>query len=943
MTITETGAPLTADAPAPWLQTELPGPVAREIIARDEAVTSPSLTRVYPLVVRRGRGCVLEDVDGNRFLDFNAGIAVVAAGHGHPAVRAAIHAQVDDVVHYCSSDFYLPAYADLCERLAALAPMPDARVFLSNSGTEAVEAALKLARHHTGRPNAIAFFGVFHGRSLGSLSLTASKARQRAGFGIVTPGAFHAPYADPYDPVARTGAAYIEQVLFRTVTDPGDVAAIFVEPVQGEGGYIVPPAGWLADLRRLCDEHGILLVLDEVQTGVGRTGTMWACEHDGIEPDVMCIGKGLASGLPLAGVIARAAVMDWAPGAHGSTFGGNPVACAAASATLDLVTRGLAANAALVGAHLLDGLRTVAAERPVVQQIRGRGLMIGIDLPDHDTAAALELACFDRGLLLLTCGERSVRLAPPLVVTIEQADTALDILADAPLGGLVTAPLPTTSALVDQVVATLDAVGVAPRRGDLGARTPITGGSLGAAGSAGDVDATVERATAAFTTWRTTPAPVRGQLVQRLGELLRQHKDDLGQLVSIEAGKIRSEGLGEVQEMIDICDFAVGLSRQLHGLTIASERPQHRLMETWHPMGPCAVITAFNFPVAVWSWNAALALVAGDPVVWKPSDKTPLTALACDALLQRAARDVGAPGGLNQVVLGGSETGAALAAHEGVAIVSATGSTRMGRAIAPVVASRFGRLILELGGNNGAIVAPSADLELAVRAIAFSAVGTAGQRCTSLRRLVVHRSVRDELLDRLAKAFASVPIGDPLRAGTLVGPLIDGPAFDRVADAITTAAADGGEHIVGGDRVLAADAPDAFYVSPAIVAMEAQTELVRTETFGPLLYVLGYDDLDEAIAMHNDVPQGLASSIFTNDLREAERFLAADGSDCGIANVNIGPSGAEIGGAFGGEKDTGGGRESGSDAWKAYMRRATNTINFGTTLPLAQGVEFRID
>ena len=336
-----------------------------------------------------------------------------------------------------------------------------------------------------------------------------------------------------------------------------------------------------------------------------------------------------------------------------------------------------------------------------------------------------------------------------------------------------------------------------------------------------------------------TPAPVRGNLVRRLGELLREHKEALGELVSIEAGKIRSEGLGEVQEMIDICDFAVGLSRQLHGLTIASERPGHRLMETWHPMGPCAVITAFNFPVAVWSWNAALALVAGDPVLWKPSDKTPLTAVACDALLRRAAADVGAPDGLNQVLQGGVDVGAALAAHEGVAIVSATGSTRMGRAVAPVVASRFGRLILELGGNNAAIVAPSADLELAVRGIAFSAVGTAGQRCTSLRRLIVHQSIRDELVDRLAKAYSSVPIGDPLADGTLVGPLIDTAAFDRIGEAIATATGDGGELVVGGGRVLADDAPDARYVEPALVTMPAQTEIVRTETFGPLLYVLG--------------------------------------------------------------------------------------------------------
>ncbi len=433
MTITDNSpAPaLTADTVAPLLRTALPGPRARAVIARDEAVTSPSLTRVYPLVVQRARGCVIEDVDGNRFLDFNAGIAVTAAGHAHPAVNAAIHAQVDDVLHYCSSDFYLPAYADLCERLAADAPMPDGRVFLCNSGTEAVEAALKLARHHTGRPNAVAFLGAFHGRSLGSLSLTASKARQRAGFGVVAPGTFHAPYHDPYDPDALTGAAYIEQVLFTKLTDPADVAAIFVEPIQGEGGYIVPPAGWLADLRRLCDEHGILLVVDEVQSGVGRTGTLWACEHDGVVPDVMCIGKGLASGLPLAGIIARSEVMDWEPGGHGSTFGGNPVACAAALATIELVDAELAANAAAVGSHLLNGLRALQADRPALHQVRGRGLMIGLDLVDHDAAEDLQQECFERGLLVLTCGERSVRLAPPLVVTRDQADTALGIVADA--------------------------------------------------------------------------------------------------------------------------------------------------------------------------------------------------------------------------------------------------------------------------------------------------------------------------------------------------------------------------------------------------------------------------------------------------------------------------------------------------------------------------------
>ncbi len=502
--------------------------------------------------------------------------------------------------------------------------------------------------------------------------------------------------------------------------------------------------------------------------------------------------------------------------------------------------------------------------------------------------------------------------------------------------------LPNHHDLVARTVGLLDACGASTTGGDQRARTPITGGELGAAGPSGDVDAAVERAAAAFAIWRSTPAPVRGDLVRRLGELLRLHKAELGELVSIEAGKIRSEGLGEVQEMIDICDFAVGLSRQLHGLTIASERPGHRLMETWHPMGPVGVISAFNFPVAVWSWNAALAIVAGDPVIWKPSDKTPLTALACAAMFDRAAADAGAPDGLMQVVLGGGDVGAALAGHEGVPIVSATGSTAMGRKVAPVIAARFGRAILELGGNNAAVVAPSADLDLALRGIVFSAAGTAGQRCTSLRRLIVHRSVHDELVDRIARAYESLPIGDPLADGTLVGPLIDGGSFDRMQQALRAAAEDGGKLVAGGDRVLADEQQDAFYARPAIVAMPGQTEMVRTETFAPILYAVAYDDLDEALALHNGVPQGLASSIFTTDLREAERFVSAAGSDCGIANVNIGPSGAEIGGAFGGEKETGGGRESGSDAWKGYMRRQTNTVNYSTDLPLAQGVKFDI-
>jgi len=426
MSLTDKPAPLVA----PHIATALPGPNARLVIEQDERVSSPSLTRVYPLVVKRGEGVVLEDVDGNRFLDFNAGIAVNAAGHAHPVVNAAIHAQVDACLHYCSSDFYHPVHAELCERLAATVPsgMGPSRVFLANSGTEAVEGALKLARHFTNRPNVIAFYGAFHGRSLGSLSLTSSKAKYRSGFGIVTPGSYHAPFAFDGE---LTGADYIEQVLFRRMTEPGDVAAIFVEPIQGEGGYIVPPTGWLQSLRDLCDRHGILLVMDEVQSGVGRTGTTWACEYDAVVPDIITAGKGLASGLPLAALIARDQIMRWSPGKHGSTFGGNPVACAAAIATLDLVQDKLAANATERGDQLLAGLRSLQQGQPLITGVRGRGLMIGFDVGDHDAAEALERACFERGLLVLTCGERGIRLAPPLVVTAEQADTALSIIAAA--------------------------------------------------------------------------------------------------------------------------------------------------------------------------------------------------------------------------------------------------------------------------------------------------------------------------------------------------------------------------------------------------------------------------------------------------------------------------------------------------------------------------------
>jgi aldehyde dehydrogenase (NAD+) len=481
--------------------------------------------------------------------------------------------------------------------------------------------------------------------------------------------------------------------------------------------------------------------------------------------------------------------------------------------------------------------------------------------------------------------------------------------------------------------------------GELPVRSPIDGSVIGRVPTdvLTSVASKIEVSKSAFEAWRVVPAPRRGELIRLLGEELRAHKETLGKLVTLEAGKVTSEGLGEVQEMIDICDFAVGLSRQLYGLTIASERPGHRMMETWHPVGPCAVITAFNFPVAVWAWNAALALVCGNPVLWKPSEKTPLTALACLAIFHRAAARFGdAPEGLVQILIGQAAHGEALAASPDVPIVSATGSTRMGRAVAPVVARRFGKAILELGGNNAMIVAPSADLELAVRAIAFSAVGTAGQRCTSLRRLFVHEDISEALLERLERAYSTLPVGDPREDGTLVGPLIDRSSYEAFEGALRRAAEVGGQ-VSGGGRALATEHPDAFYARPAIVRMPRQRAIVREETFAPILYAMTYSELDEAIALQNGVTQGLSSCIFTNDLREAERFLSAAGSDCGIANVNIGPSGAEIGGAFGGEKETGGGRESGSDAWKGYMRRATNTVNYSTELPLAQGVRFELD
>ncbi|SHI24772.1 L-piperidine-6-carboxylate dehydrogenase [Pollutimonas bauzanensis] len=477
---------------------------------------------------------------------------------------------------------------------------------------------------------------------------------------------------------------------------------------------------------------------------------------------------------------------------------------------------------------------------------------------------------------------------------------------------------------------------------DLTVRSPIDGGRIAQLRehSAAQANAAIDAAHGAFLAWRQVPAARRGELVRLLGDELRANKQALGRLVSVEAGKILAEGAGEVQEMIDICDFAVGLSRQLYGLTIASERPGHRMMETWHPLGVVGVISAFNFPVAVWSWNTALAIVCGDAVVWKPSEKTPLAALACQALFERALKKFGdAPEGLSQVLIGGREIGQALADHHRVALLSATGSTRMGREVGPRVAARFGRSLLELGGNNAIIVAPSADLDMAARGILFGAVGTAGQRCTSTRRLIVHRSVAGDLLARLEKAYAGARIGNPLDAETLVGPLIDRVAFDGMQAALRQARAEGGK-VSGGERRLAGQYPEAWYVAPALVEMPAQTEVVRHETFAPILYVMRYDDFAGALRLQNEVPQGLSSAVFTNDLREAEWFMSASGSDCGIANVNIGTSGAEIGGAFGGEKETGGGRESGSDAWKAYMRRATNTVNYSRELPLAQGIQF---
>lgn len=477
-------------------------------------------------------------------------------------------------------------------------------------------------------------------------------------------------------------------------------------------------------------------------------------------------------------------------------------------------------------------------------------------------------------------------------------------------------------------------------QGTLAVTTPISGDEIArvAIDDPYIIDAKIAAAHEAFLQWRKVPAPRRGELVRLLGEELRAHKEELGRLVTIDCGKILSEGLGEVQEMIDICDFAVGLSRQLYGLTIASERPDHHMREAWHPIGPVGIISAFNFPVAVWSWNAALALICGNSCLWKPSEKTPLTALAVQALFERAVRKFGdAPDGLSAVIIGERDAGERLVDDRRIALVSATGSTRMGNDVGPRVAKRFGKTLLELGGNNAGIVAPSAEQDLALRAVCFSAAGTAGQRCTSLRRLFIHSSIYDDFVPRLKAAYNSLPVGDPLEPETLVGPLIDQDAIDRMSYALDRAKAQGAT-ITGGAKV----GGNGCYVHPALVEVKSQEDIVLEETFAPILYVMRYETLDEAIELQNSVSQGLSSCIFTRDIQEAERFLSSAGSDCGIANVNIGPSGAEIGGAFGGEKETGGGRESGSDSWKSYMRRQTQTVNYSSKLPLAQGVKFDI-
>ena len=487
-------------------------------------------------------------------------------------------------------------------------------------------------------------------------------------------------------------------------------------------------------------------------------------------------------------------------------------------------------------------------------------------------------------------------------------------------------------------------------KGDLVSFSPIDGAEIGRVRQhkATDVESMARSAQAAFEQWRTVPAPVRGQFVRIFGDELRAAKEDLGQLVTIECGKSLTEGLGEVQEMIDICDFAVGLSRQIGGQVFPSERPVHKMREEYHPLGPVGIISAFNFPVAVWCWNTALAWVCGDSAVWKPSEKTPLSALACQKIFEKACvrfkKETGTavPSHLSQILIGGREVGEALVDHPAFPLISATGSTRMGREVAQRVAARFGRSILELGGNNAIIVAPSADQNLALTGVAFGAVGTAGQRCTTTRRVIVHESIYKDFVGKLVKGYGQLKIGDPTNGKNHVGPLIDEEAVQGFEGAVAQAQKEGGKILAGGARVTKGVPKGGFYVQPTIIEMKKQSAVVCHETFAPILYVLKYKTLEEAIALQNAVPQGLSSAIFTNDMRESEIFTSASGSDCGIANVNIGTSGAEIGGAFGGEKETGGGRESGSDAWKSYMRRQTQTVNYSDKLPLAQGVKFHI-
>ncbi len=467
---------------------------------------------------------------------------------------------------------------------------------------------------------------------------------------------------------------------------------------------------------------------------------------------------------------------------------------------------------------------------------------------------------------------------------------------------------------------------------------PATGETLASVslGSAADYERAVQSSVETFSRWRSLPPPVRGDYIRRLGNALREHREALGALVTLEVGKILPEGVGEVQEMIDICDLAVGMSRQLYGNTMASERPNHRMYEQWHPLGPIGVITAFNFPVAVWSWNATVAAVCGDPVLWKPSERTPLTAIAVTKIASEVMAGSGHEGVFNLVAGAGADVGDAMVNDRRLPLISATGSIRMGKTIAPAVAKRLGRSILELGGNNAIVVMDDADLELAVRAVLFAAVGTAGQRCTSLRRLLVHRAIADKLIDRLKDSYGRVSIGDPMEEGTLMGPLVNRRAVDQMMAAVETARSQGAQIVVGGKEL---DRPG-YFVEPTIARIPKGAGISQDETFAPILWVIEFDTLEEAIEIHNGVVQGLSSAIFTQSLKNAERFLSATGSDCGIANVNIGTSGAEIGGAFGGEKETGGGREAGSDAWKAYMRRQTTTINWGDELPLAQGIEF---